>query len=115
MLDSLVRLTVGATKISQLWYITLPISSLSLSATKSGVAFGKIYSGSVKQFVTKFSQLCFIILPTSSLSLSATKSGVLLGKTIMAGMFNSLAAYAAANPALPPEAHTIFLHPRSTA
>ena len=52
---------------------------------------------------------------TSSLSLSATKSGVLCGRTIIAGIFNCLAAYAAAKPAFPPDAQTIFLQPRSTA
>jgi hypothetical protein len=31
------------------------------------------------------------------------------------GTFNFLAAYAAANPALPPEEHTICLQPRFTA
>ena len=44
---------------------------------------------------------------TSSLSLSATKSGVVFGRTIIAGIFNCLATYAAAKPALPPEAQTI--------
>lgn len=48
---------------------------------------------------------------TSFLSLSATNPGVLCGSTIVAGIPSVLAAYAAARPALPPDAHTIFLQP----
>lgn len=48
---------------------------------------------------------------TSSLNLSATKLGVLSGSTIVAGIPSILAAKAAARPALPPDAHTIFLQP----
>jgi hypothetical protein len=48
---------------------------------------------------------------TSFLSLSATNPGVLWGSTIVAGIPSVLAAYAAARPAFPPDAQTIFLQP----